>query len=102
MPLRIFLEENRVGPFSTGAKKHGKSQRTYAIVFWFMLSSCERLALGEPAARFEMGMAIPRDAGWACGTATTKKGRAARKKECEKNNISERKRWDSKRMEEDC
>jgi len=37
-----------------------------------------------------MGMAIPRDAGgWASGMAAVRKGRMARKKECERN-ISDR------------
>jgi len=48
-----------------------------------------------------MGMAIPRDAGgWACGMAAARKGRMAREKECERN-ISDRKGWVSKRVEED-
>ena len=48
-----------------------------------------------------MGMAIPRDAGgWASGLAAVRRGRMARKKECERN-ISDRKSWVSKRVEED-
>ena len=34
--------------------------------------------------RLEMGIAIPRDLGWAIGMAAARKGRMARTKECEK------------------
>lgn len=75
----------------TDALQLGKSQRAYAIVFWFMLSYREGSAMERPVERLAMGMAIPRDAGgWASGTAAVSKGRMAREKECEKY-ISDRK-----------
>jgi hypothetical protein len=70
-------------------------------VFWFWLSYHERMARGRLLARLAMGMAIPRDAGgWASGVAMIRKGRMARKKECERY-ISDRKSWVLKRAEED-
>jgi len=61
----------------------GKSQRAYAIEFWFSFTYREGSAL--LLLRLAMGMAIPRDArGWASGMAAVSNGRMARKNACEK------------------